>query len=379
VDVFAGGAGAFVMMKDEMPRRALAALAILSLLLAACGSPADSSAVRKPPPVSVEMVTVKPDTILDVLDLVGQLEADESVVVRSETEGIVESVEFQEGDHVETGALLFRLRDDEQTARLREAEAQLALATDDFQRASTLARQGSMSQAEFDSAKSKYEVAKARRDLAKVELDRTQIRAPFDGVLGARKVSPGERIDSDVGLVRIDSIDRLRLLFSVPEMAVRAVRNDMPVEVKVAPWPEESFPGQVYFVAPSLDTSNRRLLLKAWVPNPDRKLRPGLFATIRLEVARHENALVVPEAAVAYDADGPFVWRIGTGDVAERVPVELGLRQPGKVEVTSGVAAGDRIVSAGTHKVSAGARVRQATLVPAAEVAEGEAAGAAAE
>jgi len=362
-----------------MPRpRILVALASL-FLLAACSRPADSSAVHKPPPVSVEMVTVKPGTILDVLDLVGQLEADESVVVRSETEGIIESVEFQEGDHVDKGALLFRLRDDEQAARLREAEAQLALAADDFERASTLARQGSMSPAEFDSAKSKNEVAKARRDLAKVELDRTRIRAPFDGVLGARKVSPGVRIDSDVDLVRIDSIDRLRLLFTVPEIVVRAVRNDMPLEVKVSPWPEESFPGQVYFVAPSLDTSNRRLLLKAWVPNPDHKLRPGLFATIRLEVSRHENALVVPEAAVAYDANGPFVWRIGAGDVAERVPVELGLRQPGKVEVTSGIAAGDRIVSAGTHKVSAGAQVQKATLVPGSKVAEGEAGRPAAE
>ncbi len=344
-----------------------AVLAAAVLSTAACDKPADSKPTHGPPPVSVELVTVPRQPIRDVLDLVGQLEAEESVMIKPETEGILESVEFQDGDEVRKGALLFRLRDDEQQARMDEATALLSLARDEYERAKTLAEKHTVSAAELDRATSAWQAAKARRDLARVALQRMEIRAPFDGVLGARQVSPGDRVDDNRGLVRIDSVARLRLAFTVPEIGVRAVRTGVPLEIGVSPYPAEKFPGEVYFVAPSLDPDNRRLLLKAWVPNPKRKLRPGLFANIEVEIARHDEALVVPEAAVAYDAKGPFVWRIVDGDVAERAAVEIGIRQRGRMEIVSGLNAGDRIVSAGTHKVSLGAHVKEVPPPPPAE------------
>lgn len=354
-----------------VPARASAALAAMPgvllvalLLLTSCSSPAGSSGGHKPPPVAVELTTVERGTIRDMVHLVGQLEAEESVSVRAETEGIIESVAFEEGQEVERGQLLFKLRDDQQAARFREAEAQLALAADAYERAKTLARQKSISQAELDTATAEWQVARARRDMAQVDLDRTEIRAPFDGVLGARLVSPGKRIDPDIDLLHIEAVDRLRLVFTVPEIALRVVRVGMSVEVAVAPLPGKTFPGQVYFVAPALDPTNRRLLLKAWVPNEEHHLRPGLFATIQVEVDRRENALIVPESALAYDSRGSFVWRVSDDLVAERVPVELGLRRPGEVELTSGLEAGDRIVSAGINKVTAGAQVQVASLTP---------------
>jgi membrane fusion protein (multidrug efflux system) len=310
-----------------------------------------------------------------VIDLVGQLDAEESVVLKTETEGIVDSIEFQEGDEVVAGRLLFRLRDGEQRAKLREAEAELSLAEDEFRRAKALAAQKTVSQSELDRATAEAEAARARRDLAQVALDRMSIRAPFDGVLGARMVSPGDRVSKNTGLMRIDAIKRLRLSFSVPEMAVTAMRVGSPVEIAVAPWPNERFHGEVYFVAPTLDPANRRLLLKAWVANPERRLRPGLFANIRLEVAHRDAALVVPEAAVAYDAEGAFVWRVREDHTAERVAVELGVRRGGRVEVIGGVAAGDRIVSAGTHKVAPGVPLREVAPIGAPPPAGSGAAG----
>ena len=154
------------------------------------------------------------------------------------------------------------------------------------------------------------------------------------------------------------------------------MRVGSPVWSSVAPFPDEHFAGQVYFVAPTLDPASRRLLLKAWVANRDRRLRPGLFANIQLEVARRDNALVVPESALAYDADGAFVWRVGAGETAERVPVTIGIRETGRVEVVSGLAAGDRIVSAGTHKVGPGAVVRNVAPPPTAPAASGGEGGA---
>jgi membrane fusion protein (multidrug efflux system) len=329
---------------------------------AACTSPADSSSLQGPPPVSVELVTVEQRPIRDVVQFVGQLEAEESVPLRSEIDGIIESVEFQEGDRVEKGALLFRLRDDEQRARLREAEASLLLARQQYDRAKELIERRTVSQSEYDNASARLQEGEARRDLMNVQLEQTAIRAPFDGVLGARLVSPGERVSKETDLVRIDAVDRLRLLFSVPEIALTAMKVGLPLEIGVAPWPETRFSGQVYFVAPSVDPANRRLLVKGWVPNPDHQLRPGMFANVHLELAHKENALVIPESALAYDAVGSYVWRIDENDTAARAGVALGIRRDALVEVVSGLGAGDRIVSAGVHKVAPGSRVQVAAL-----------------
>ena len=332
---------------------------LLPLAVVACGSPAGAPrSSGGPPPVNVELAPVAQTAISDVVALVGQLEAEESVVLKPETSGVVQAVFFEDGDHVRAGQVLLQLRDGEERARLREAAAQLTLAEDEYGRTKALADKKTVSVAELDRATANVEGARARRDLEQVELDRMTIRAPFDGILGAREVSPGDRVSKTTQLVRIDAVDRLRLAFTVPERAVTAMRVGSPVEVTVAPFPGERFAGQVYFVAPTLDPASRRMLLKAWVANGDHRLRPGLFTNIALEVAKRDDALVIPESALAYDADGTFVWRAGAGDVAERVPVTIGIRQTGRVEVTAGLAAGDRIVSAGTHKVVPGAVLR---------------------
>lgn len=352
---------------DASPRRAArrrrrrhAALAALLLAaVAACGAPANSApGGGGPPPVNVELATVAATPISDVIALVGQLEAEESVVLKPEIAGVVQEVFFEDGDQVRAGQVLLQLRDGEERARLREATAQLTLAEDEYARTKALADRKTVSVAELDRATATVEASRARRDQAQVALDRMTIRAPFDGILGAREVSPGDRVSKTTALVRIDAVDRLRLAFTVPEMAVTAMRVGSPLEITVAPFPDERFRGQVYFVAPTLDPASRRLLLKAWVPNDDHRLRPGLFTNIALEVARRDAALVVPESALAYDADGPFVWRADAGGTAERVPVVVGIRQGGRVEVTAGLAAGDRVVSAGTHKVGPGAVLR---------------------
>jgi membrane fusion protein (multidrug efflux system) len=348
--------------RNRLPGRFRRLIVSCCCALAACEGTPGADQAAGPPPVMVEVDTVLRESITDVVELVGQLEAEESVMIRPETDGTIESVEFLEGSHVTKGTLLFRLRDDEQAARLREAQAGLTMAQLDYERSKALRSRQTISQAELDHAQSNWLRAQAERDLAEVMLQRTEIRAPFDGVLGARLVSPGDRVDRETDLVPIASVDRLRLVFTVPETAVAVARPGVRVIAQVAPLPDQSFPGEVYFVAPSLDPRTRRLLLKAWIPNPDGKLRPGLFANIRVEIARHEGALTVPETAVAYDIQGSHVWRLDRDNQAERVPVEVGIRQGGRAEIVAGaLAENDRIVSAGTHKVFPGAVISKVT------------------
>jgi len=330
----------------------------LALLVAACDTTTPEVAPPGPPPVVVEVSEVRRETTRDVVELVGQLEAEEAVMIKPEAEGTISSIEIREGSRVAKGDLLFRLRDDEQRARLREAEASLTLARADYERAQALREKQAISEAELDRALSGWQRMVAERDLAEVALQRTEIRAPFGGVLGARLVAPGDQVDRDVGLIEIESVDRLRLVFSVPEIGVGLARRGVPLTVRVAPLPDRTFSGEVYFVAPSLDPRTRRLLLKAWVPNGDGVLKPGLFANIQVEIARHEDALTIPEASLAYDAGGAYVWRVGEQERVERVGVELGIRRSGRVELSGGeLREGDRLVSAGTNKVFPGAIV----------------------
>jgi membrane fusion protein (multidrug efflux system) len=283
------------------------------------------------------------------------------VVVKAETDGVVEEQLFEEGQDVAAGAVLLRLKSDEQRARLHEAEANLALAREVYERTKALATRDAISQAKRDEATAQLAVDEARVELARVELAKTEIKAPFAGVLGMRLVSIGDRVTDETPLVQIDAVDRLQVAFAISELGILFTRVGAPVEVRVAPYPGVVFPGEVFFVSPTLDPATRRIIAKAWVPNQDHRLRAGLFATVDMEVGHHDAAIVIPESAVVFDRAGAYVWKIGDGGVASRVPVQVGLRKEGRVEITLGLQPGDTIVTAGTNKVVEGKKVVAAT------------------
>jgi membrane fusion protein (multidrug efflux system) len=332
-------------------------------LAAACGDGAgNADGPHEAPTPVVEVLTLRKQSFQDQADLLGELQAESSVVVRAEMPGIVEAVEFEEGQEVGAGTVLFRLRDREQAARLREAEAELSLAQEDFERTQTLASRNAAAAAQLDKARANLEVSRARAELRRVELERTRVRAPFDGRVGARLVSPGARIEADDGLVRLDAMDPLALVFTIPEATLPLARIGADFTLDVAAFPGERFPGAIRFIAPNVESASRRILIKGRVPNPDGRLLPGMFARVQATLGQRE-ALLVPEEALVADPAGTFVWRIGAEDKAERVPVEIGAREPGRVEVRSGVQAGDRVVVAGTHKVREGVAVKAVPAV----------------
>ena len=337
---------------------AIAVMAALLMLPSSCDfGGSEAGAERAPKIVSVETLAVASQLLRDVATFSGQLSAENSVLVKSETDGVVDEVLFEEGQPIQKDAVLLRLRNREQVARLREAQANLSLAREVNARTRNLVTRDAASLAQKDQAAAELAVARARVDLARVALERTEIRAPFDGVLGMRLVSPGDRITDETPLVQIDAIERLQLSFAISEEGILFARLGATIEVRVRPYPNETFPGTVFFVSPSLDPVARRVIVKAWVPNEHRRLRAGLFANVDLEVARRDNAILVPESAVVFDRNGTYVWKIDDESVATRIPIEVGLRKHGQVEVTLGLAPGDVIVTAGTHKVSEGKKV----------------------
>ena len=325
--------------------------------LACGGEGGEEGASHGPPPATVEVLTVAPQPFHEQADLLGELQAENSVLVRSEIPGVIESVEFEDGQDVTKGQVLFRLRDREATARLREAEAERLLAEEDYARTNKLAQANAAAAAQLDKARSNLEVMRARVDLRRVELERTQIRAAFAGRVSARLVSPGARIKADDGLVRLDALDPLALAFTIPEAVLPLVKIGAEFSLDVAAFPGRRWPGTIRFVAPNVDSASRRILIKGRVPNTDGVLLPGMFARVQASLGERA-ALLVPEEALVTGPEGAYVWRIGAEDKAERVSVEIGSREPGRVEIRGGLRDGDRVVVAGTHKVRNGVAVK---------------------
>ncbi len=309
---------------------------------------------KEPSKVRVEVVEARPEEFVHKVALTGQLDAEHSVLLKPEIEGVVESIHGTEGGPVKKGDILFLLKDAEQRARVNEAEADVRLAEDVFQRTQRLSMVDISSQARRAEAVAKLDAARAKLARAKVNLERTRIRAPFDGVLGSRLVSPGAKMEERDGLITLDAIDRLQLTFTVQEMGVPLARVGGRVGARVIAYPGRVFPGEVYFVSPNIDPSTRRLFLKAWVPNKEHLLKPGMFANVDVEVARKLDTIMLPESAMIYDRHGTYVWRADEEGKAQKVPVKIGVRQGGRVEILTGVRSGDRIIVAGTHKVLAG-------------------------
>jgi membrane fusion protein (multidrug efflux system) len=331
-------------------------LGLFLVILVGCSSDA-LEAPDGPPPSVVEAVRVESHPFIERIEILGQLAAAESVILKPEIAGVIDSVRFTEGQSVAAGEVLFVLKSEEQRAALRQAEANLVLAADILERTEALSKVNVSAASELIQAQAKVAAAAAAVDLARVNVKRTQIRAPFDGALGARYVSPGDRVDSDDVLVQIDSVDRLQLQFSLPESLVSMVESRMQVVARFSTHPEELFPAEVYFVSPTVDPLSRRLPVKAWVSNSDRRLRPGMFASVELAKQKSEQAITVPEASIAYDAEGSFVWRISKDRLVERVTVSLGPRRDGHVVIRAGLSIGDAVVTSGTHKVYSGSEV----------------------
>jgi membrane fusion protein (multidrug efflux system) len=354
-------------------RRALtgatAALCLAALAPLGCERQAGPER-REPRPAVVEVVRVAPEPFRNTVEFVGQLNAEETVVVRSEISGVIDSIEFDEGQPVRAEQVLFGLRDDEQWVDLRRAEARAELTAEVLSRTQQLESRQISAAAELDRARAEHRVARAEVERARVELDRTLIRAPFDGVAGARAVSPGDRVDPDTDLVQIDKVDRLQLVFTVPEVGIRVVRRGLPLSVRVAPFPDRTIPGEIFFIGPTTDPRTRRFLVKAWIADPGHEVQPGMFANVRLELDYRPEALLIPESAIVYDSGGAFVWRVVDGTRAERAPVELGLHAESRVVVRSGLEPGDLIVSAGTNKVIPGGTLVVRERPPSAAPAE---------
>lgn len=317
------------------------------------------------PSADIVVETLRPLTVKlpQSITTVGSMRSEEAVVIRPEIAGRIAEIAFREGQRVTRGQALIRLDDSVQKADFERARANLTLSRSKYDRAVDLRAKGFISSQAKDEAENTLKVAQADAELATARLAKAEIRAPFGGIIGLRAVSVGDYVKEGQDIVNLEEIDPLKADFRVPELALSQVRNGQTLHVSFDAFPDKVYPGQIYAINPLIDASGRSIVIRAQVPNPDGRLRPGMFARVRLFTSEVRDTLVVPEESIIALGDDKYVYRVVEGK-AQRQKVEIGQRRDGKVEIVSGITGADRIVTAGVVKLRDGAAVRVENEVP---------------
>lgn len=314
-----------------------------------------------PAPTTVEAAPVKVASVQREIEAVGSLRSNESVVIRPEIAGRITEILFEEGQPVLKGARLIELDAAISRAQVEQAKASLVLSRANHTRTQDLQSRGAGTQRANDEAIAKLRADEAALELAQATLDKSILVAPFNGILGLRRVSVGDYVNPGQDLVNIEDIESLKVDFRVPEIYSMQLKVGQTVRVRLDAIPNSSYEGTVYAIDPAYDPNGRAIILRARLPNRDGLLRSGMFARVTLLVDERQQAIVVPETALVPVGENQFVYCVVDGK-AVLTKVSTGQRRRGQVEITEGLTPDSVIVTEGTVKLRDGSAVR--TVAP---------------
>lgn len=345
-----------------IPRRGvgiLAALAILAVLavpkLLELRKTSGPTAAPTENILRVRTHRVVSTQLTEQLTTTGTVRANEEVEIVSEISGKISDIYFEEGSRVAAGELLLKIDDSELVAEQQRALYRVQLAERAEIRQKQLLDDGVISSETYDVALGELNVLRAELQLIEAQLLKTEIRAPFSGVIGLRWVSPGSYLSSQTRIASLNELDPVKLDFTVPEKysALMKVGDRISFEVEGF---ERSFPGTIYAVEPSIDATTRSLRVRARCPNPEGVLIPGAFANVDLVLRSIPDALTVPSIAVIPELGGKKVFVYEDG-VAQPRSVETGIRSESVVQVTNGLSEGDVVIISGLMQLQPGLEV----------------------
>jgi membrane fusion protein (multidrug efflux system) len=309
------------------------------------------------PPTTVAVATATGTEWQPWLEAIGTLVATQGVFVSAEIAGKVREIHIDSGEPVEAGTLLLQLDDSVEQAEVQGLIAEAGLGKLEFERAAQLLSEKLGSQADHD--RTRANLQKTRADLAAKQalLEKKAIRAPFPGILGIRQVDVGAYLEPGDTIVSLQQLDPIYADFSLPERYQSSVSPGQQIKVQVKAWPEAEFDGVISAIEPRIDTNTRSVRIRATLANPDLLLRPGMFAEVRLLLPTRGKLVTVPQTAIMYNPYGDAVFVVQQGDaglVVEYRQVQTGVVRDGRIEISSGLQAGERVVSAGQLKLRNG-------------------------
>jgi membrane fusion protein (multidrug efflux system) len=343
VGVAAGGIIGFQTFKATMIKKALAALTA--------------------PPQTVATTTAGYQDWQPLLQGVGSLRAVNGADLSLQVAGIVEEIAFQSGDDVKEGSPLLRLQADDDIAKLHSLQATAALARITLDRDRQQLKAQGVSQQTVDSDLQTLKSDEALVAQQQATVDYKFLRAPFAGRLGIRQVDLGQYLAAGTTIVTLQALDPIYVDFYLPQQALDQVKVGQQVTAKVDTYPQQNFPGEISAVNPKVDATTRNVQIRATLRNPDRKLLPGMYATVGIAAGAPQRRITLPQAAIAYNPYGDTVYIVedkGKGAdgrpnlVARQTFVTAGATRGDQVAVLSGVKEGDVVVTAGQVKLHNG-------------------------
>jgi membrane fusion protein (multidrug efflux system) len=296
---------------------------------------------------------------------VGSLDAVQGVTVAAELSGRVVKIAFEPGSRVKAGDLLVQQDTATERARLRAAEASLKLARNELKRSETLIKRRTISQSKYDRDLATYQQAQAEVDNIKTIIEKKTIRAPFSGRLGIRLVDLGQILNESAPLVSLQALDPIFVNFFLPQQKLSEIREGYTVRLTIDSLADEQIEGIITAINPEIDDRTRNVRIQATVPNPDEKLRPGMFANVSVVLPTRGSVLAIPATAVLYAPYSDSVFVVQTKENESGQPaytvqqqfVRLGKKNGDFVAVEEGLEAGQTVVSTGVFKLRNGQSV----------------------
>lgn len=308
------------------------------------------------PPIPVETSLPSRGDVVAVYSGTAPIEAFAEADVIAKVGGEVREVLAEEGDDVKEGQILARLDGDRLRLELNESQARLRKLQRDFERNRNLKERGLISEGDFEKIQYELEALEASYNLASLELDYTKIRAPISGVVSERFIKLGNTISVGEPVFRVTSIEPLVAYLYVPEREYRKISPGQPVRINIDALGGEQIPTTVTRVSPSIDAETGTFKVTIEILDPARRIKPGMFARISIVYEKRENVLQVPRSAIVDEMSTTSVFVV-ENDVAVRRPVQTGLAAYGLVEIISGLADQDRVITVGQIGLKPDARV----------------------
>ena len=316
------------------------------------------------PPETVATTIVRNEKWPDTLTAVGSISAKQGVTISPEIAGTVSEIDFVSGALVNKGDLLVRLDTSSEEAQLRAVEAQVELARLNADRNRQLRANNTVSQAEVDASDATLKEDQANADAIRATIDKKNIRAPFDGQLGIRLVNLGELLDVGKSIVSLQALSPVYCNFSLPQQDLARLKTGLPVRVTTDSYPGQLFEGTLTAMNPDLDPVTRSVQLQATFENAEKRLHPGMFVRVEVVFPEEQTVLAIPSTAIQSEPFGDSVYVVDTNATNQTLTVRQQFVHTGRVHgdftsVTSGLKAGDRVVSAGLFKLHNSSRIQE--------------------
>ncbi len=330
---------------------------ILTFLVTSCGDQGSAGGQFSMPPMPVEVTQVQKQGVNEKFEAVGTIEAIEEITVVSEINASVVDIPFTEGSQIKKGELIAQLDDSQLAAEVSSAEALYAQSLATYNRVKKVVDQNAGTPQDLDDALASLKVAEANLKLAQARLDKTRIVAPFNGMIGSRRVSVGSFLRTGDAITELANLNEIRINFSAPERYLSELKRGSEVIVYSPVYPGHEVKGRIIAIEPIIDSDTRTARIVARVQNPGQKFRPGMSANVSVILSERPDALTIPTEAVFANGNQSFVYIVNADSTVALVPVTLGLQLSNVVEIVGGLQQGMSIVTAGHQKLFPGAKV----------------------